>query len=88
MVDFLRTPKEIDYSFASTLATVRTVSRPAAVEPETKNWTWVLERPCPDCGFEASSFAVGTIAAALDDNARRWEAGLARRGVTDRTLTA
>ena len=21
--------------------------------PDTKDWTWVLERPCPDCGFDA-----------------------------------
>ena len=20
--------------------------------PDTKDWTWVLDRPCPDCGFE------------------------------------
>ena len=23
--------------------------------PDTKDWTWVLERPCPECGFDASS---------------------------------
>lgn len=22
--------------------------------PDDKNWTWVLERPCPECGFEAA----------------------------------
>lgn len=22
--------------------------------PDTKDWTWVLERPCPECGFAAS----------------------------------
>ena len=22
--------------------------------PDDKNWTWVLERPCPQCGFEAA----------------------------------
>lgn len=51
---------------------------PAAIEPETKSWTWVLEATCPDCGFDARSFDVGAIGAALDDNARRWEAVLAR----------
>jgi hypothetical protein len=25
------------------------------IEADTKDWTWVLERPCPECGFEASS---------------------------------
>ena len=24
------------------------------IEPDTKNWTWVLERPCPECGFDAA----------------------------------
>ena len=23
------------------------------VPPDTKDWTWVLERPCPECGFDA-----------------------------------
>jgi hypothetical protein len=58
--------------------------RPAAVEPDAKNWTWVLERRCPDCGFDAAAFDPTTIAAALDDNARRWEAVLARAGVAER----
>jgi hypothetical protein len=26
-----------------------------AIEPDDKDWTWVLQRPCPDCGFEAAS---------------------------------
>lgn len=28
-----------------------------AIVPDTKDWTWVLERACPECGFDASSFA-------------------------------
>ncbi|HEY5013683.1 MAG TPA: DinB family protein, partial [Acidimicrobiia bacterium] len=27
------------------------------ITPDTKDWTWVLERPCPECGFDASAFA-------------------------------
>ena len=27
----------------------------AIIEPDTKDWTWVLDRPCPECGFEAST---------------------------------
>ncbi len=26
------------------------------IEPETKNWTWVLERKCDECGFDTRSF--------------------------------
>ena len=22
---------------------------------DTKDWTWVLERPCPDCSFDAAA---------------------------------
>lgn len=25
------------------------------ITPDTKSWTWVLERPCPDCGLDVSS---------------------------------
>ena len=28
------------------------------IEPDTKDWTWVLERPCPECGFDAPALAV------------------------------
>jgi hypothetical protein len=41
---------------------------------DTKNWTWVLERTCPDCGFDAAAvgradIATGTraVAARLDE---------------------
>jgi hypothetical protein len=40
--------------------------------PDTKNWTWVLERPCPDCGFDASSFSCLDVAGALRQNAAAW----------------
>ena len=30
--------------------------RPAAIAPDTKDWTWVLQRPCPDCGFDAEDY--------------------------------
>src|SRR5665647_2684362 len=23
------------------------------IEPDTKDWTWVLQRPCPECGMAA-----------------------------------
>lgn len=30
---------------------------------DTKNWTWVLERRCPECGFEAGALARDQIGA-------------------------
>jgi hypothetical protein len=32
-----------------------------AIQPDTKDWTWVLQRPCPDCGFEAAAIHQGDI---------------------------
>ena len=26
------------------------------IVPDTKDWTWVLERRCDECGFDASAF--------------------------------
>ncbi|HMM94253.1 DinB family protein [Phycicoccus sp.] len=34
----------------------------AAVESDTRDWTWVLERPCPDCGFEAAAVPADDVA--------------------------
>jgi hypothetical protein len=42
------------------------------VTPDTKDWTWVLGRPCPECGFDASSFSCLDVAAALRENAGAW----------------
>jgi hypothetical protein len=41
------------------------VSAPPAPEPDTKDWTWVLHRRCPDCGFDAPGVAVADVPAAL-----------------------
>ncbi|NEM91804.1 DinB family protein [Galbitalea soli] len=48
------------------------------IVPETKSWTWVLERPCPECGFDAASFAATDVAGMLRATAARWPAVLAR----------
>ena len=42
------------------------------IVPDTKNWTWVLEKPCPECGFDATTFAAVDVAAMLRDNAEAW----------------
>jgi len=26
------------------------------ITPDTKDWTWVLARPCPECGFDTQAF--------------------------------
>ena len=39
------------------------------IVPDDKDWTWVLERPCPECGFDASTLAPESIAPLLRANA-------------------
>jgi len=48
----------------------------ATIEPDTKDWTWVLDQPCPECGFEALAVTVDRIPSVIRDNATTWEAVL------------
>lgn len=47
-------------------------------EPDTKTWTWVLERPCPDCGFDAAGLDRNSIGAKIRVNAASWRHVLER----------
>jgi hypothetical protein len=47
------------------------------IEADTKDWTWVLERRCPECGFEASSLPREEIAPRISGTAEAWAAVLA-----------
>lgn len=39
---------------------------PEALPADDKDWTWVLERPCPDCGYDASRYSTGDIPTVLE----------------------
>lgn len=39
---------------------------------DTKDWTWVLERPCPECGFDAGALARTEVGATTRDVADRF----------------
>ena len=52
--------------------------------PDDKNWTWVLEKRCGDCGFDASSFDAASTGAALRDQVVRWVAVLSQSDVNVR----
>src|SRR3954470_3526748 len=54
------------------------------IVPDTKDWTWVLDRPCPDCGYDATDVDPAGIGPAIRDNARGWLAVLAQPAVTER----
>jgi hypothetical protein len=57
---------------------------PPPIEPDTKDWTWVLERPCPDCGFVARDVPVEELPGALVENAAAWVTALAGHAVATR----
>ncbi|MFB9315061.1 class I SAM-dependent methyltransferase [Nocardioides plantarum] len=54
------------------------------IEPDTKDWTWVLDAPCPDCGFVAAHVDVGRLGDAIRSNAALWSVVLSGPGATDR----
>lgn len=51
----------------------------AMITPDTKDWTWVLERACPDCGFDTPAVDAGQVAGLVRANAAAWVALLAER---------
>src|SRR3954465_2588333 len=51
------------------------------IMPDTKDWTWVLRRACPQCGFDAQQFPRERIGAMIRDNAGQWQGVLARPDV-------
>jgi hypothetical protein len=42
------------------------------ITPDIKDWTWVLDRPCEECGYDASSVPVETVGGRLRANAAKW----------------
>jgi hypothetical protein len=48
-----------------------------SIEPDTKDWTWVLEEPCRQCGFEPSDVVREDLAELIHENTRGWYAVLA-----------
>jgi hypothetical protein len=55
-----------------------------SIEPDSKDWTWVLSRPCPECGFDVSAFPRESIGSMIRDNAAQWQQVLARDNVRQR----
>ena len=51
-----------------------------AIEPDTKDWTWVLSEPCPDCGFVADAVRREDFGAQIRTNAASFALALATRG--------
>ena len=51
------------------------------ITPDTKNWTWVVDRACDECGFDGPTFDPADVADTLRTNAAAWPAVLGRAGV-------
>jgi hypothetical protein len=47
------------------------------IVPDAKDWTWVLDRKCPVCGFDTSTWALTEIPELVRRSASRWEQLLA-----------
>lgn len=54
---------------------------PDGIAPDTKDWTWVLDRPCPDCGFDPSAQSLADLPGIFHDTAMTWSGVLARADV-------
>ncbi|NMM15864.1 MAG: DinB family protein [Cellulomonas sp.] len=58
---------------------------PPEIEPDTKDWTWVLDERCPECGFAALDVAANVaIAATVRTLAPRWVGVLSRSDARER----
>lgn len=47
------------------------------IVPDTKDWTWVLQRPCPECGLDTQSFPREAVPGMVRANAQAWHGVLA-----------
>ena len=51
-----------------TAGTIRRVS----IEPDTKDWTWVIDRACDACGWDPAVVTPDQLADRLHENTRAW----------------
>ena len=43
-----------------------------AIVPDTKNWTWVLDEVCPECGFDAAAVELARMGELVRANVAEW----------------
>lgn len=55
------------------------------IEPDTKDWTWVLSRPCPECGFDAATVHPGDVGDVIRRDADEWIRRLESPHAAERT---
>jgi hypothetical protein len=54
------------------------------IEPDTKDWTWVLDKSCPECGLSAADVPPSEIAHRVQADLPRWSAVLERPDARER----
>lgn len=62
----------------------RTLRFMSAIVPDDKDWTWTLERACPDCGFEASTVVAELLPGSVEVLTSPWAQVLTRPDVRER----
>jgi SAM-dependent methyltransferase len=55
------------------------------LEPDTKDWTWVLERPCEECGLDVTALERHDLPHEFRANGQVWLALMADPAVAERT---
>lgn len=59
-------------------------STAGGIVPDTKDWTWVLREPCPECRYDARAVDRADLGARIRASAAPFAVALARPGVADR----
>lgn len=59
-----------------------------AIVPDDKDWTWVLERPCPECGYDPATVDVARLGDLVRENAAAWPELLADPNAAQRPSPA
>lgn len=54
------------------------------IVPDDKDWTWVLDRPCPECGFDTNILDPRDVGQLIRDNASAWQRVLSSPDVQTR----
>ena len=48
------------------------------ITPDTKDWTWVLEEPCSECGYDATDVEPAQVGERVRAALPRWQRALTR----------
>jgi hypothetical protein len=61
------------------------MTAPVSPPPDDKDWTWVLDKVCDECGFDTASITGFDVPAIVRDAVTRWQPVLARQDASVRS---